>query len=55
MVGMSETCNHVTAVMFRVEAAVRNDLENPSCTSSANEWLPCRKNMNVPCLDVFIY
>ena len=28
--------------MFRVEVAVRNGLKNPSCTSSSNEWLLCR-------------
>ena len=31
--------------MFRVEAAVSTGLTNPSCTSSANEWLPCRKDI----------
>ena len=31
--------------MFRVEAAVRTGLTNPSCTSSANERLPCRKDI----------
>ena len=40
---MGEICNHVAAAMFRVGAAVRIGLSNPSCTSSANEWLPCRK------------
>ena len=43
--GMGETCNHVAAAMFRVEAVVRTGLTNPSCTSSANEWLPCRKDI----------
>ena len=42
---MGETCNHVAAAMFRVEAVVRTGLTNPSCTSSANEWLPCRKDI----------
>ena len=41
---MGETCNHVATAMFRVEAAVRTALTNPSCTSSSNEWLPCRKD-----------
>jgi len=45
MAGMSETCNHVAAAMFRVEAAVRNGLTNPACTSTANEWLPNRKQV----------
>ena len=42
---MGETCNHVVVAMFRVEASVRTGLTNPSCTSSANEWLPCRKDI----------
>ena len=29
MAGMSETCNHVAAALFRVEAAVRLGLTNP--------------------------
>ena len=45
MAGMSETCNHVAAAIFRVKAAVHTGLTNPSCTSSANEWLPCRKDI----------
>ena len=40
MAGMGQLCNHVTAAMFRVEAAVRNVLANPSCTNSSNEWFP---------------
>jgi hypothetical protein len=45
MAGLSTTCNHVAAALFRIEAAVRNGLTNPSCTSSASEWLPCRKEV----------
>ena len=46
MAGMSETCNHVAAAMFRIEAAVRLGLTNPACTtSSANKWLPCHKEV----------
>lgn len=33
MAGMSETCNHVAALLFRVEAAVCCGLTNPSCTT----------------------
>ena len=39
---MGETCDHV-AEMFLVEPAVCTGLTNPSCSSFANEWLPCRK------------
>ena len=42
---MGEACNHVAVAMFGVEAAVRTGLTNPSCISSANKWLPCRKYM----------
>ena len=34
--GMGGTCNHVTAAMYCVEAAVRIGLTNPACTSNAN-------------------
>ena len=37
MAGMGQSCTHVAAAMFRVEAAVRNELTNASCTSSLNE------------------
>ena len=40
MAGMGETCNHVAAVMYRVEAAVRISLPSPACTSNPNDWLP---------------
>ena len=43
MAVIEETCNHVAAAMYRVEAAVQIGLANPACTSSANEWLPNRK------------
>ena len=43
MVGMSETCNHVVALLFRVEAAVRLGLPNPACTTKPCEWLSNRK------------
>ena len=45
MAGMGQTCNHVASAMYRVEAAVRNGLTNPSCTSSANQWLPSRQEV----------
>ena len=35
--GMGETCNHVAAAMYRVEASVRICLTNPTFTSNANE------------------
>ena len=33
--------------MYRVEAAVRIGLTNPTCTSIANEWLPNRKTIEL--------
>ena len=45
MAGMGETCNHVAAAMYRVEAAVRISLTSPAITSNANEWLLNRKTI----------
>ena len=45
MAGMSGTCNHVAAMLFRMEAAVRLGLTNQSCTSKSCEWLPNRKEV----------
>lgn len=45
MAGMSETCNHIAALLFRVDAAVTCGLTNPSCTAKACEWLPNRKEV----------
>ena len=42
---MGETCNHVAAAMYCVEAAVRIGLINPACANNANEWLPNRKTI----------
>ena len=43
MAGMSQTCNHVAAALFRIESASRLGLNNPACTSTSCEWLPNRK------------
>ena len=43
--GIGETRNHIAAAMFRVEAAVPSGLSSTSCTSSSNEWLPCKKDI----------
>ena len=45
MAGMSQTCNHVAAALFRVEAAIRAGLNNLSCTAKSCEWLPNRKKV----------
>ena len=45
MAAIGETCNHVAAVMYRVEAVVQIGLTNPACTSNANKWLPNRKTI----------
>lgn len=45
MAGMGQSCNHVAAAMYRIEAAVRLGLTKPSCTSKANEWLPSRQDV----------
>lgn len=45
MAGMSSTCNHIAALLFRLEAAMRLGLINTSCTSKSCEWLPNRKEV----------
>ena len=35
---MGHSCNHVAAVMYRIEAAVRNGLTNPSCPLSQKNY-----------------
>lgn len=37
--GLSQTCNHVAAILFRVEAAVRAGWTNPTCTSQKAKWI----------------
>ena len=49
MAGMSGTCLHVAAMFYRVEAAVRLGLTNPSCTEKSCHWLPNRSDV------VYIY
>ena len=44
--GMSQTCNHIAAALFRVEAAIRAGLNNPACTAKACEWLPNRSKVH---------
>ncbi|XP_054760455.2 uncharacterized protein LOC129266641 [Lytechinus pictus] len=36
--GYSTTCNHVAALLFKVDFAWRNGLTNPSCTSRECTW-----------------
>lgn len=45
MAGLSQTCNHVAAALFRIESASRLGLNNPSCTSAACTWLPNNKTV----------
>ena len=45
MAGMSETCNHVMSLFFRVEAAATSGLTNTLCTAKSCEWLPNRKDV----------
>ena len=46
MAGMGETCNHVAAAVYRVEAIVRIGSADLACTSNANEWLLNQKSKN---------
>ena len=36
---LSQTCNHVAAMLFCVEAAVRAGWTNPTCTSQKARWI----------------
>ncbi|KAK3755143.1 hypothetical protein QZH41_020564 [Actinostola sp. cb2023] len=46
---MSSSCIHVTALLFRVEAANRNGLTNPACTSKQCVWnVPADKTVVQP-------
>ena len=45
MAGMGQYCNHVAAAMYRIKAAVRNGLTNPSCTSIPDQWLSNHKDL----------
>ena len=47
MASIGEMCNHVAAATFQVNAVVSFGLTNPSCTSSANDWLPCKKIIEI--------
>ena len=43
---LSQTCNHVAAMLFRVEAAVKAGLTNPTCTSLESKWdIPASKTV----------
>ena len=37
--GLSQTCNHVAAMLFHVEATVCAGLTNPACTSQKSRWI----------------
>ena len=46
---MSTSCIHVTALLFRIEAANRNGLTNPACTSKECVWtVPADKTVVQP-------
>lgn len=35
---MSEVCNHVTAILFKIESAFRLDISQPTCTTTQCSW-----------------
>lgn len=43
----SGTWNHVAAVLFKIDFAGRNRLNNPACTSRECEWAAFRTTHNV--------
>ena len=44
---MSSSCIHVTALLFRIEAANRNGLTNPACTSRQCVWNVPRERTSI--------
>ena len=45
---LSQTCNHVAALLFKVEAAFRLGQSNPACTSERCSWAgPKGKNVSL--------
>ena len=34
----SQTCNHIAALLFKIESAFRLDMSNPACTTTACSW-----------------
>ena len=47
MAGMAETCSHVGAILYCVEAAVRIQ-KNVACTSKENKWIMPTPKENIP-------
>ena len=46
---MSSSCIHITALLFRVEAANRSGITNPACTSRQCVWnVPSEKTVIKP-------
>ena len=45
MAVVRETCNHVAAVIYWIEASVRLGLTNLACLSNVNEWLWNQKSV----------
>ena len=46
---MSSSCIHITALLFRVEAANRSGMTNPACTSRQCVWnVPSEKTVIKP-------
>ena len=38
MAGTSQSCNHVIAVLYKIDYALQKGLLNPSCTSTSCSW-----------------
>ncbi|XP_030845477.1 uncharacterized protein LOC105436450 isoform X2 [Strongylocentrotus purpuratus] len=46
--GLGQTCNHVAAMLFKLDHAFKSGLVNPACTSVANSWIATSKRV-LPC------
>ena len=41
MAGLGETCSHIAAVLFKIEAAVRLGYTSVACTDEPCQWNAC--------------
>ncbi|KAK8772675.1 hypothetical protein V5799_024081 [Amblyomma americanum] len=56
MAGLRECCTHVAALLFSVEANVKNGLHNPSLTDVACKWIEVSRKIRVaPVSDMIFF
>ena len=52
---LSQTCNHVAALLFKVESAFRLDMSQPACTTAACSWKAPSKKPVFMALDEMVF